>query len=56
MLCTAGGFDHNFKFCDDKGCTCKLDLERLVRKIKLKIKLKKKIPNSERAAWYLYAR
>ena len=42
MLCTAWGFDHNFKFCDDKGCTCKLDLERLVRKIKLKIKLKKK--------------
>ena len=56
MLCTAWGFDHNFKFCDDKGCTCKLDLERLVRKIKLKIKLKKKFPNSERAAWYLYTR
>ena len=42
MLCTAWGFDHNFKFFDDKGCTCKLDLERLLRKIKLKIKLKKK--------------
>lgn len=42
MLCTAWGFDHNLKFCDDKGWTCKLDLECLVRKIKLKIKLKKK--------------